>query len=265
MADNKTIEYRQTGKIADSRSALVLLLKIVFIQLPAFVFMLPCFSQEFTYKEKKELANFPEYTMQAGYSPYRNYFVVCIGNNTVEIYDKNWKKVYTHQGNPKAVGGHYAFSPDEKYLACAKYKSNSDIAIIRLADMKVTQVLLGHNDHISKLTFSNNGKYLASCSSDNTVRTWQWEGDELVPMQVFTEHNESVEGVSFSYDDRFLASARYRELGTELESAQIADVMRKQEYGQDKRKHRGQAQTEKPAEQEIHAGMLINVFYEHVL
>ncbi len=171
-----------------------------------FLFSMPLPGQDFTYKEKKEMANFPDYTMQAGYSPFRNWFVVCIGNNTLEIYDKNWKKVFTHQSNPKAVGGHFTFSPDEKYLAYAKYKSNSDIAIIRMSDLKVMQVLQGHTDHISKLAFSNNGKILASCSSDNTMRTWQWQGDELVPMQVFSEHSEGVEGVSFSFDDRFLAT-----------------------------------------------------------
>ncbi len=182
---------------------LKLLLSLFFLLL----FIVPGSAQDFTYKEKKEIPNYPEYISQAGWSPFRNYFAVCVGNNTLEIYDKNWKKILTHQGNPKSVGGRFAFSPDEKYLAYGRYKSNNDVAIFRLSDLKVIQVLQGHTDFVNKLSFSNNGKYLASCSGDNTTRLYQWDGDELAPFQVFTEHTDKVNGISFSYDDRFLASA----------------------------------------------------------
>jgi WD40 repeat protein len=164
------------------------------------------FSQDFTYKEKKEMAGYAEYISQAGFSPFRNWFVVCVGDNTLEIYDRNWKKMLSYQGNPKSFGGHFAFSPDEKFLAYARYKSDNDVAIFRMNDMKVIQVLQGHTGKVNKLCFSNNGRYLASCSSDNTVRLYQWEGDELVPLQIFDDQVANVLGISFSYDDRFLAS-----------------------------------------------------------
>ena len=114
------------------KNLLTLLLLIIVFQVSA---------QEFSYKEKKELKGYHDYIMQAGFSPFRNYFAITIGNNTIEIYDKDWNKIYSHQGNPKSVGGHFAFSPDEKYLAYAKYKSDNDIAIIRLEDKKVIQIL----------------------------------------------------------------------------------------------------------------------------
>ena len=56
------------------------------------------------------------YIRQAEYSPFRNYFAITIGDNTIEIYDKNWNKIFTHQGNPDSRGGKFSFSPDEKYL-----------------------------------------------------------------------------------------------------------------------------------------------------
>ena len=47
------------------------------------------FSQEFAYKEKKELVGYPDYVMDAKFSQFRNYFAITIGNNTIEIYNKD--------------------------------------------------------------------------------------------------------------------------------------------------------------------------------
>jgi WD40 repeat protein len=163
-------------------------------------------AQDFSYSEKKELKGFPEYTMEASYSPYKNYFAVCIGNNTIEISDRNWKKVFSYQGNPRSVGGHVAWSPNERYLAYAKYKSDNDVAIIRIPEMKVTQILLGHEMTINDLEFSHNGRFLATCSSDNTIKVWELKNEQFELLQTLTEHTDNVKGISFSYDDRFLAS-----------------------------------------------------------
>lgn len=169
---------------------------------------LNAFNQEFTYKEKKELKGFADYIMDCKFSPFRNYFAITIGNNSIEIYDKNWKKIFNHQGNPKSVGGHVAFSPDEKYLAYAKYKSDNDIAIIRLEDQKVIQVLNGHSYNINKLEFSNDGKYLVSASSDKTICIWLWDNDQMILLQNF-EYGDAVMGASFSYDDKYLVVGGY--------------------------------------------------------
>lgn len=78
------------------KKLITLLLFSIFIQANA---------QEFTYKEKKELKGYSDYIMDSKFSPFRNYFALTIGNNTLEIYDKDWKKIFSHQGNPKSVGG----------------------------------------------------------------------------------------------------------------------------------------------------------------
>lgn len=169
------------------------------------------FTQEFSYKEKKELKGYSDYIMDAKFSPFRNYFALTVGNNTIEIYDKDWNKIYSYQGNPKSVGGHISFSPDEKYLAYGKYKSDNDIAIIRLEDQKVVQVLNGHAQNINKVEFSHNGKYLASASSDKTVCVWGWKEDQLVLSQKF-KYDDAVMGVSFNYNDNYLVTGGYNKM-----------------------------------------------------
>ncbi|MFC2152509.1 caspase family protein [Bacteroidota bacterium] len=184
------------------KNLLTLLMLFLFIQ---------GFTQEFTYKEKKELKAYPDYIMDSKFSPFRNYFAVTVGDNTLEIFDKDWKKIFKHQGNPKSLGGHLAFSPDEKYLAYAKYKSDNDIAIIRLEDKKVIQVLNGHSYNINKLEFSHNGKYLASASSDKSVCIWVWQEDQMLLQQKFM-YDDAVMGVSFNYNDDYLVTGGYNKM-----------------------------------------------------
>ncbi len=163
-------------------------------------------SQDFSYKEKKELTSYDDYVMQAEFSPFRNYFAITIGDNTIELYDKNWNKIYTHRGNPDSRAGKFSFSPNEKYLAFSKYKSNNDVAIIDLEDKKVVQVLTGHEYYITDIIYSNNGKLLATSSQDNTIRLWKLKDEMFVLHQFLTEHTNLVGGVSFSYNDDYLAS-----------------------------------------------------------
>ena len=54
------------------------------------------FTQDFAYKEKKELVAYPDYIMDARFSPFRNYFALTIGDNTIEVFDKDWNKIFSH-------------------------------------------------------------------------------------------------------------------------------------------------------------------------
>ncbi|MFZ5939767.1 MAG: caspase family protein [Bacteroidota bacterium] len=167
---------------------------------------MPAISQELAPKENKTISGLGEYVRQAAFSPFRNYFVLTIGNNTLQIYDRDWNRIFEHQGNPKAVGGVFAFSPDEKYLAYGRYKGNNDIAIIRLQDLKVVQVLDRHTDYISDLEFSHDGNFLASASSDKTMILWHMKDELFYYNQTFSGFESYVNEASFSYDDNFLVT-----------------------------------------------------------
>ena len=166
--------------------------------------------QEMGLKESKEFSKLGDYVRQAQFSPYRNYFAFTIGNNTLRVYDRDWELVFEHQGNPKAVGGVFAFSPDEKYLVYARYKGFNDMAILRLEDMKVTAVLSRHTDYINHLEFSNDGKHLVSCSSDKRAIVWELKDESFHVSQVIDGFESRLNESSFSADDRFLATGDSR-------------------------------------------------------
>ncbi len=145
--------------------------------------------------------------MEARFSPYRNYFAVTIGNNTIELFDKDWDKIFEYQGDPNSIGGHVSFSPDEKYLSYAKYKTNNDVAIIDLENLKVIENLKGHSGHIQDINWSHSGELLATCSQDKEVRIWTFDGTNFSLLQELNDHERPVSGLSFSFDDRYLATA----------------------------------------------------------
>ncbi|MEN8158023.1 MAG: WD40 repeat domain-containing protein, partial [Bacteroidota bacterium] len=177
-----------------------------------FALITTCFvpAQEMGLKESKEFSNLGDYVKQAGFSPYRNFFAFTIGDNTLRVYDRDWEQVFGHQGNPKALGGVFAFSPDEKQMAYGRYKGFNDIAIIRLADMKVTQVLSRHTNYINHLEFSNDGNLLVSTSTDKQAIIWEMKQEKFTPVNTFDEFESTLYESSFSSDDRFLVTGDAR-------------------------------------------------------
>ncbi|MCZ8308757.1 MAG: NACHT domain-containing protein [Microcystis sp. LE19-98.1E] len=67
--------------------------------------------------------------------------------------------------------------------------------------------LLGHNDSVLSVSFSPDGKTLASGSHDNTIKLWNVETGEEI--RTLTGHNEGVNSVSFSSDGKTLATGSF--------------------------------------------------------
>lgn len=173
-----------------------------------FLFCMPLIihSQEFAYKEKKGFRSEESNPFDVQFSPFRNYFAITYSNNTIEVYDKNWRKVFEHQGNPESYAGEISFSPDEEYLAFSKYKSRNDVAILSLTDMNIVAVLTGQSSFINDLVYSHNGKYLATASYDKSVWIWDVHGSDYQVLDRFEDHSSEVQSLAFSFDDKLLAS-----------------------------------------------------------
>jgi WD40 repeat protein len=96
------------------------------------------------------------------------------------------------------------FSPDGKYILGAV--GNEPVA--RMWDAKtgaLVREFTGHTDSVMGVSFSPDGKTIATASNDNTARLWNTQtGQEI---RQFLGHIEAIWGVAFSPDGKILATA----------------------------------------------------------
>jgi WD40 repeat protein len=99
------------------------------------------------------------------------------------------------------------FSPDGSLLAVAggQPSAKGDLRLYSVADWKLLASLGGHQDVVFSVSFSPDGKRLASGSFDKTVRVWD-VATRKVELSL-TGHSDFVYAVAFSPDGKWLVSA----------------------------------------------------------
>jgi hypothetical protein len=102
----------------------------------------------------------------------------------------------------RAVG----YSPDGSWLAAGGGVPGSfgELAIFDTGSGAVRRTLYGHRDYVYELAISHDGKRLASCGYDKSIRVWDVESGRV--LSVLREHSDAVFAVAFSPDDTRIAS-----------------------------------------------------------
>ncbi len=98
-----------------------------------------------------------------------------------------------------------AYHPLGKLLAAAEGQPGKpgEVRVWDLTTAKVLYTLRGHRNSITALAYSPDGKWLASASTDQTVKIWEGAGPAL--LATLTGRSRQM-GVAFSPDGKILAS-----------------------------------------------------------
>ncbi|RPH76634.1 MAG: WD40 repeat domain-containing protein, partial [Candidatus Rokuibacteriota bacterium] len=142
----------------------------------------------------------------AGFSPDGTRIVtVSAGSALIWRHADRKAEVGRHNLTDLLAGfGDFRLSPDFQYLAATKY--DHTVTAWDLATGRRLARLAGHQDRITAMGFSHDGRRLATASKDGTLRLWDvHSGAELVA--VSHGHGDEVVSVAFSADDTRLVTA----------------------------------------------------------
>ena len=107
--------------------------------------------------------------------------ITCSNDKTIRVWDKNGRenrKILGEIGDGNGEIFTIALSPNEKFLAVGGYFGNSmkslgNIRIYNYKSGKLLKLLKSHTNVVYDLSFSIDGKYLISGSSDYTAKIWE--------------------------------------------------------------------------------------------
>jgi len=165
-----------------------------------------------TWKRISELEMQGGLSLSTATSSDGKYFASSCNDGSVKIWDA--QRLDEEQDGDVVCEGqgstgyfvHLDFRPNSSYLVMGMY--NGDIKILDVPSKQTVRMIRGaHVNEVSGVSFSPDGKYLASSGTDRVVRIWDVKTGDLIDMLI--EHEEPVLSVAFSPDGKQVASGGY--------------------------------------------------------
>lgn len=168
-------------------------------------------AQDFAPKKFKEIDGYKDFILDAEFSANNKYLAVTVKDNSIELRNKYFEKIWGYQNNPKNYGMKATFSPNEKYLAFSKYQSWRDAAILDIENKQIIQKL--KTGYAPAIRYSPDGKFLITAGrsrerNSGIIKVWQWKGKKFEKVQSFTYTDKRLQyfqAIKFSPDGKFFA------------------------------------------------------------
>jgi WD40 repeat protein/tRNA A-37 threonylcarbamoyl transferase component Bud32 len=133
------------------------------------------------------------------FSPAGKQILTGCDDNRVRLWDADTGKVVAEPPVPGAPLQKAQFSPDGQTLVIV---AGSSASLWRVSTQTAIGAPLRHQDLISTVVFSLDGKMIATASLDKTVRLWDAATAEALADSPAHEETEPITGVAFSPDGR---------------------------------------------------------------
>ncbi len=156
-----------------------------------------------------ELKGHTDWIMAVSFGPGGKTLASVSRNKIVKVWDLAAKKEVQSLKDFPTETKALAFGDGKLFVGTGKWdkKKNAwegEIKIVSAKDGKGAKSLMGHSEAIESLTFSKDGKLLASASDDNTVLIWDIAAGKTT--QTIKGHTDAVLSASFSPDGKELVT-----------------------------------------------------------
>jgi WD40 repeat protein len=143
------------------------------------------------------------YDANVSFSPDGTTIASANGSNTIQFWKMDGTLLDTLDVPRSLI---IKYSPDGKILATdgSIDQFTGNVVTLFKQDGTIIAKLTGHSDRITDISFSPNGKTIATASADKTVKLWKLDGTLLHTLK---GHEKEVNSVSFSPDGKTILSS----------------------------------------------------------
>ncbi len=138
----------------------------------------------------------------------KNLLYIAFNDGSIVSLNLNDYQAVTHSvfaNVPESNWGEIGYNPIKNLLAGGFGNNQGAVYIWNAQTGEQLSILRGHTAKITGISFSSDGKLMATSSYDNTVRLWNLDDLNTLPI-VFDDHESWVTTVMFTNDDNNIVS-----------------------------------------------------------